>query len=55
MAVPGLDPGISPGHPDPVKLSASINRDRRQKAGDDEKVRGDTEDQGKRVPRFGSS
>jgi hypothetical protein len=22
MAVPGLDPGISPGHPDPVKRGA---------------------------------
>jgi len=35
MAVPGLDPGISPGHPDPEKRGASDDRDHRHKAGDD--------------------
>jgi hypothetical protein len=36
MAVPGLDPGIGPGHPDPVKRCAFSNRDHRHKAGDDD-------------------
>jgi hypothetical protein len=35
MAVPGLDPGISPGHPDAEKRRASPKRDHRHKAGDD--------------------
>jgi ABC-2 type transport system ATP-binding protein len=35
MAVPGLDPGISPGHLDTEKRRASFNRDHRHKAGDD--------------------
>jgi hypothetical protein len=35
MAVPGLDPGINPGHPGPVKRRASTDQDRRHKAGDD--------------------
>jgi hypothetical protein len=35
MAVPGLDPGISPGHLDAVRRGALMNRDHRHKAGDD--------------------
>ncbi|PVE24581.1 hypothetical protein DC522_09570 [Microvirga sp. KLBC 81] len=35
MAVPGLDPGICPGHLD-WKGAASRDRDHRHKAGDDE-------------------
>ena len=35
MAVPGLDPGISPGHLDTEERGASTNRDHRHKAGDD--------------------
>ncbi len=35
MAVPGLDPGIRPGHLDTVSLSVSCDWDHRHEAGDD--------------------
>jgi hypothetical protein len=34
MAVPGLDPGISPGHLDSEKRGVTINRGHRHKVGD---------------------
>jgi hypothetical protein len=34
-AVPGLDPGIGPGHPDDEKRRTAPKRDHRHKAGDD--------------------